>query len=65
MLLITQIVLHRLVTLNTLEHHLAEAVEVRDIGQLRVKELGHQRTDVGLVVNLHGDGIKSVSTSRL
>lgn len=41
MLLIPRVLLHALVVLETLEDDLTEAVEVRNIGHLRVEELRH------------------------
>lgn len=52
MLLVERILLDALVVLQALEHNLAEAVKVRDITHLRVKELAHQSSRGFLVVDL-------------
>ena len=41
MLLVKRILLDPFIILQTLEHNLAEAVEVRDIAHLGVEELAH------------------------
>lgn len=52
MLLVPGVLLHTLIILKTLEHDLAETVEVGDIGHLRIKQLSHQSTSLALIVDL-------------
>ena len=52
MLLVPRIQLHPLIILDAPEHHLAEAVEVRHVGELRVVELRHERSRRTRVVDL-------------
>ena len=52
MLLVPRVLFHPLVIINTLEHDLAEAVEVGQIGHLMVEESAHQAATTGRVVDL-------------
>jgi hypothetical protein len=53
MLLVPRVLFHALIIFDTLKNHLTKAVKVRDVGHLRVEQLGHQRTSSTLIVNLN------------
>lgn len=49
---IPRIILHPLIVIHVLEHDLAEAVEVGQVGHLSVEEPAHERASLGGVVDL-------------
>lgn len=52
MLLVPRVFFHPLVVLQVPEQHLTEAVEIGDVGHLRIEKLAHQGTGRACVVYL-------------